>query len=107
MLLQADEESTREYIIEELRLHHRVKSKHLIDIFGDLLTPRISCEPYKKLYSTIMSSPKLDLHFSINGIEIDRVNEVLFLGVILDEHLSWKSQIQNIARKVSKSVGII
>ena len=26
--------------------------------------------------------------------------------VILDEHLSWKSQIQNVARKVSKSVGI-
>ena len=34
-------------------------------------------------------------------------NEFLFLGVILNEHLSWKSQIQNVARKVSKSVGII
>ena len=53
------------------------------------------------------TSKKLDLHFSINDIEIDRVNEILFLGVILDEHLSWKSQIQNVARKVSKSVGII
>ena len=50
---------------------------------------------------------KLDLHFSINDTETDRVNEVLFLGVILDENLSWKSQIQNIASKVSKSVGII
>ena len=29
----------------------------------------------------------LDVRFSINVIEIDRVNEVLFLGVILDEHL--------------------
>ena len=38
---------------------------------------------------------------------IDHVNEVLLLGVILDFHLSWKSQIQNVARKVSKSVGII
>ena len=38
---------------------------------------------------------------------MNRVNEVLFLGVILDEHLSWKSQIQNVARKVSKSVGMI
>ena len=32
---------------------------------------------------------------------------MLFLGVTLDEHLSWKSQIQNVVRKVSKSVGII
>ena len=31
----------------------------------------------------------------------------MFLGVILDEHLSWKSQIQNVARKVTKSVGMI
>ena len=59
------------------------------------------------LSKTKQKKQTLDLHFSINGVEIDRVNEVLFLGVILDEHLSWKSQIQNIARKVSKSVGII
>ena len=39
------------------------------------------------------------MQFSINDIEIDRVNEVLFLGVILNEHLS--------CQKVSKSVGII
>ena len=44
VLLQADEEST----IEELGLHHRVKSRHLIDILGDLLPSTISCEPYKK-----------------------------------------------------------
>ena len=59
------------------------------------------------LFKTKQNKQKLDLHFSINGIEIGRVNEVLFLGVILDEHLSWKSQIQNVAREVSKSVGII
>ena len=31
---------------------------------------------------------------------------VIFLGVILDEPLPWKCQIQNVAIKVSKSVGI-
>ena len=59
------------------------------------------------LFKTKQNRQKLDLHFSINDIEIDCVNEVLFLEVILDEHLFWKSRIQNIARKVSKSVGII
>ena len=34
------------------------------------------------------------------------MNEILFLRVIPDDHFSWKSQIQNVARKVSKSVGI-
>ena len=46
------------------------------------------------LFKTKQKRQKLDLHFSINNIEIDRVNEVLFLGVILDEHLSRKSQIK-------------
>ena len=60
------------------------------------------------LFKTKQNRLKLDLHFSINDIKLDRVNEALFLGGLLDKHLSWKSQIQNVARKVStESVGII
>ena len=49
----------------------------------------------------------LDLAFNISNYSIDRVKEVTFLGVILDEHLTWKSHIHNVAWKVSKAVGII
>ena len=49
----------------------------------------------------------LDLAFNISNYSIDRVKEATFLGVILDEHLTWKSHIHNVARKVSKAVGII
>ena len=38
---------------------------------------------------------------------IDCVKEATFLGVILVEHLTWKSHIHNVARKVSKAIGII
>ena len=31
----------------------------------------------------------------------------MFLGVILDQSLNWKSHIHNVARKISKSIGII
>ena len=31
----------------------------------------------------------------------------MFLGVILDENLSWKPHILNVSRKISKSIGII
>ena len=34
------------------------------------------------LFKTKQNKQKLELHFLINGIEIDRVNDVLFLGVI-------------------------
>ena len=59
------------------------------------------------LSKTKQNRRKLDLHFSINENEIDRVHEFLFLGVILDEHLSWKPQRQNVATKISKSIAII
>ena len=34
-----------------------------------------------------------DLSIMINGRVIDRVKEIVFLGVILDEHISWKPHI--------------
>ena len=52
------------------------------------------------LFKTKKNENKFDLHFSINNVHINRVKEVLFLGVILDEHLWWKQQIHNVARKI-------
>jgi hypothetical protein len=49
----------------------------------------------------------LDLDLEINNHKINRVKEVVFLGVILDENMSWKPHISHVARKVSKSIGII
>ena len=49
----------------------------------------------------------IELLLKINGQKIDNVKETMFLGVILDEHMSWKSHISHIASKISKSIGII
>jgi hypothetical protein len=49
----------------------------------------------------------LDLSVEINNHKLGRVKETTFSGIILDEHLSWKSHISHIASKVSKSIGII
>lgn len=43
----------------------------------------------------------------INGIQIENVCETKFLGVIIDNKLSWKSHIRHIKTKVSKSLYII
>ena len=48
-----------------------------------------------------------DFNLKINNKEINRVNEVCFLGIILDENLSWKAHISHVAHKISKSIGII
>ena len=59
------------------------------------------------LFKTSQNRQKLDLDFSINDTKIDRVTETLFLGVIIDECLTWKPHLQNLTRKISKSLGII
>lgn len=43
----------------------------------------------------------------INNQEIEQVKENVFLGIILDENLTWKSHISQVSSKVSKSIGII
>ena len=48
-----------------------------------------------------------DISITLSNHSIDRVNETVFLVVIIDANLSWKPHIANVARKVSKSLGII
>ena len=49
--------------------------------------------------------PNIDL--KMNGQSIDLVKETKFLGVILDDTLSWSKHIQCVSNKVSKGIGII
>ena len=49
----------------------------------------------------------LDIQLFINNKCIEQVKETVFLGVILDENLSWKSHFSHIANKISKSIGVI
>ena len=43
----------------------------------------------------------------LNSNTTERENSLKFLGVILDEHLTWKKHIQLIENKVSKNVGVL
>ena len=47
------------------------------------------------------------MQICINEQRIEQVKETVFLGVVLDEHLSWKPHISQVARKISKSIGVI
>ena len=50
---------------------------------------------------------ELDVKLLLNDREIDQVEKIVFLGVILDDKLSWKSHISHVSTKISKSIGII
>ena len=48
-----------------------------------------------------------DKKLMINGIELERVSEIKFLGVVIDNKLSWKPHIKYIKTKISKSLAIL
>ena len=46
-------------------------------------------------------------NLKICGTTIERVNEFSFLGIIINENLTWKSHIRHISKKISQTVGVM
>ena len=47
------------------------------------------------------------INISMNNIPIDIVPHFNYLGIILDEHLSWKARVAMVSGKLSKINGIL
>ena len=48
-----------------------------------------------------------NINITINSQSIQKVNSTQFLGITIDESLSWKQHITNTRQKISKSIGIL
>ena len=46
-------------------------------------------------------------NIQINGLNVSRVFNTKFLGIIIDHRLNWNEHIHHIKSKLSKSIGII
>ena len=57
----------------------------------------------------LFSNHKIDnqVNIQLDGVEIERVSENKFLGVIIDDKISWKSHIKYIHNKLSRSVSVL
>ena len=62
---------------------------------------------FKKTNYMLISSPRKLMHTNININGIKRSNCIKYLGIYIDEHLSWDSQITHINNKIAKNIGII
>ena len=49
----------------------------------------------------------VNVPLTLENTVIKQVMETKFLGVLIDQHLSWKPHIDFVSQKISKSVGII
>ena len=59
------------------------------------------------LFSNRRSLAHSNIHVSIAGVEIDRVAEARFLGVIVDEKLTWSKHINAVKVKMNRYMGIM
>ena len=71
---------------------------------------KLSLNVSKTNYMIMTPSAKdvdADISITLNGLNIERVSETKFLGVILDSKLTFKSHIDYISNKIAKCIGII
>ena len=61
----------------------------------------------KTKYMIITNRPKIDIDVKLNGTPIERSVCERFLGVLVDENLSWSDHIKSLASKISRNSGII
>ena len=50
--------------------------------------------------------PLPDIAIHINNVPINKVPNFNYLGIMIDEHMSWENHIQMISMKISKIIGI-
>ena len=77
-----------------------------------LLANKLSLNVDKTEYMIIASRSKLlnidnDLTVQLNGTDVKKVTSVKTLGVIIDECMLWNDQIDNVAKKASKGIGMM
>ena len=56
---------------------------------------------------TKRKTPKFELKLQIDGEDIKEVQKTKFLGVIIDNKLTWKEHISYICGKISRGIGMI
>ena len=50
---------------------------------------------------------KQKINVILDNVSLERVNSTKFLGVIIDEHLTWKNHIDAIAKTISRNIGML
>jgi hypothetical protein len=59
------------------------------------------------IFHPYQTKPDIDINFSISGRYLKKIDHIIYLGVFIDSHLSWKYPISHIAKKIRRGIGIL
>ena len=93
-------------------------ANHLVSIVNNELAKIVNWLKVNKLSLNLTKTNFMIFHprqkkvnvnvpLTLENTVIKQVMETKFLGVLIDQHLSWKPHIDFVSKKISKSVGII
>ena len=85
---------------------HASVNRELVGVDNWLKTNRLSLNVSKTSY-IIISNQKNALHIKIRETILTKVSTVKFLGVMLDENLTFKDHVNKVTSNISKSVGVM
>ncbi|MBY0580085.1 MAG: hypothetical protein K2P53_00155, partial [Rickettsiales bacterium] len=101
------------YSHRDIKTLFKVVNKELNKINEWFICNKLSLNVTKTKYILFHKQNKIDNlplklpDLKINKINITRQTSVNFLGVILDENLSWKTHISSLERKLSRNIAIM
>ena len=98
------------FILELIGPKKNVLNNQSLNIFVWLRCNKLSVNIKKTNYVTFSPSQrKLNHSFSLSfgGQPLIQSNVTKFLGVYLDEHLTWKYHINFVCKQIAKSIGIL
>ena len=97
--------------------HHDLDSKILSEAANIELNRVVEWMSLNKLSLNVKKTKMMVFHYKqrklghiipklkINNIEIERVKEFNFLGITIDEHMSWKAHAHKVACKLGATIG--
>ena len=50
---------------------------------------------------------KNEIAIFLDNTKLERVKQTKFLGVLIDENLSWRNHIDNLSKKMTKNIGVL
>ena len=97
----------RGYKFTELTIYYKFRNAKSYELAE--LQPIIF--KHKKLhimvFGQLSEQMKKQVAITINGHKLDVVDKTKFLGLVLDNSLTWKPHISYLTQKLSKSIGIL
>ncbi len=92
------------------KLLNKIKNQYKMAMVNNWLkVNKFSLNIRKSRYMIFHTNKKKiqSLTLKIDNVNIERVAEFNFLGVTLDEHLTWKCHVNKISNKISQCKGIL